>query len=178
MTTHFKPIELPLVALSEGSATTPDLATMKPGQKASLYADPLSWLVLSAVKSAIALNSEVLNATRRTVGHIVVSDSCTLHTLHAIARTVPSGHVSPLKFSGACPGLVCSLPSQLLGFSGPSMVLSMPGLQGKHYALTQARTWLNERIASHVIVTIHYANALGHHVTSSVFAHSISGEAK
>lgn len=175
MTTHFKPIKSTLVAISESTATTPDLATMTPGQKVSLYADPLSWLVLSAVERAVALSSEVLNATRLTVGHIVVSDSCTLHTLHAIARTVPSGQVSPLKFSGACPGLVCSLPSQLLGFSGPSTVLSMPGLQGKPYAMTQAQTWLNEQIASHVIVTVHQADGVSHCVTSTVFARSISG---
>ncbi|WP_414502462.1 hypothetical protein [Zymobacter sp. IVIA_5232.4 C2] len=169
---------LPLLAVGEGTASTPDLASMKPTQKASLYADPLSWLVLSAVESAVASTRDALDASRRTVGHIVISDTCTLHTLHAIARTVPSGHVSPLKFSGACPGLVCCLPSQLLGFSGPSIALSMLGLLGQPHAMTLAQTWLKDQAASHVIVTVHDADASGHRVTSTVFTCATSGETR
>ena len=158
-----------MVVVGEGVAAAPDLPGPRPKQKASAYADPLSWLVFSAVQQALDGCREELLTARESVGHIVVSDHCTLHTMLEIAAAIPSGRVSPLRFSGANPGSVCSLPSQLLGFSGPSLTLSMPPEKGLPSAVTITRRWLRQGSAVHVLITSHRADAPGHRVTSTIF---------
>ncbi|AXW87067.1 coronafacic acid synthetase [Lonsdalea britannica] len=164
-----------LPAVGFGRAVAEDLAAMKTGRKASLYADPLAWLVYDAVELALEEDREAICAAKRTVGHIAISDQCTAHTLREIGAVIASGRISPLRFSGACPGLVCALPGQFLGFNGPSMVLSMPAEQGLPAAAAIAKTWLSEHAASHVIVTCHEADAAGHTVTSVIFTHQDEG---
>ncbi|OSN08189.1 coronafacic acid synthetase [Lonsdalea iberica] len=164
-----------LPAIGYGHAVAADLAAMKAGRKASLYADPLAWMVYDAVELALEKDREAICAAKRTVGHIVISDQCTAHTLREIGAAISSGRISPLRFSGACPGLVCALPGQFLGFNGPSMVLSMPAEQGLPAAAAIARNWLSEHAASHVIVTCHEADTAGHSVTSVIFTHIDKG---
>ncbi|MFP1878579.1 coronafacic acid synthetase [Lonsdalea quercina] len=164
-----------LPAVGFGRATATDLAAMKAGRKASLYADPLAWLVYDAVELALEESREAICAAKRTVGHIAISDQCTAHTLREIGTAISSGRISPLRFSGACPGSVCALPGQFLGFNGPSMVLSMPAEQGLPVAVAIAKIWLREQAASHMIVTCHEANAAGHTVTSVIFTHMDKG---
>ncbi|MEI5519908.1 coronafacic acid synthetase [Streptomyces brasiliscabiei] len=159
-------------AVGEGVAVARDLSATPPKRKASLYADPLSWLVLDAVEQALGACGGILTPAdapaRRSVGHIAVSDQCTTHTMRQLAAAIPSGRVSPLRFSGANPGSICGLPSQLLGLGGPTMTLSMPPEKGLPPALLVARAWLRQDSASHVIVTTHRADASGHHVTSTI----------
>ncbi|PWC14028.1 coronafacic acid synthetase [Brenneria corticis] len=164
-----------LAILGRGVATAPDLSSLKPKQKASLYADPLAWLVLEAVEQALKENSSALASSGLAVGHIAVSDQCTAHTLHGIGTTIPSGRISPLRFSGACPGMICCLPSLFLGFSGPSLVLSMPPASGLPPALAIASIWLHECSATHVIVTYHRKDTSGHGVTSLILANQDTG---
>ncbi|QDX31001.1 hypothetical protein [Dickeya poaceiphila] len=156
----------------QGMASTADLSTYKSAQKASLYADPLSWLILETVEQAIAGHRDAITSACASVGHIAISDQCTLKTIHDIAATLSSGHLSPLRFSGACPGTVISLPSQFRRFSGPSMVWSMPPDNTQHYAAVLARVWLDEGAATHVIITTHHVDASGHHIHSIVVTHS------
>jgi len=155
-----------MTLVGEGVATAADLSALPPKRKASLYADPLSWLVLEAVERAIDEHGEELLSAREAVGHVAVSDHCTSHTMRELAATIPAGHISPLRFSGANPGSICSLPAQFLGFSGPSMTLSMPPEKGLPPAVTIARLWLRQGSASHVLVTSHDVAASGHRVTS------------
>ncbi|KPW22277.1 Coronafacic acid synthetase component [Pseudomonas cannabina pv. alisalensis] len=131
-------------------------------QKASAYADPLSWLVFEAVDYVLDNCRDAVLAAGQTVGHIVVSDVCTLHTMQHIARDLGRNRLSPLRFSGACPGLVCSLPGQLLRFSGPSLVLSMPPQDGLRPAALLARDWLDSGAASYVLVSAHDTDGAQH----------------
>ena len=157
-----------LDVLGEGVATAPDLSNARTGRRTSVYADPLSWLVLEAVERAIEEYGGELSSARESVGHIAVSDHCTAYTMRELAATIPTGRISPLRFSGANPGTVCSLPAQILGFSGPSMTLSMPPEKGLPPAIAVARVWLRQGTATHVLVTSHRADAAGHHVTSTI----------
>ncbi|RLM21878.1 coronafacic acid synthetase [Brenneria alni] len=154
--------------VGQGEANTADLSTYKPAQKASLYADPLSWLVLEAVEQAIAEHRDAIVSASASVGHIAISDHCTLKTIHDITATLSSGHLSPLRFSGACPGMIISLPAQFLHFNGPSIVWSMPPDNVQPYAAALARIWLDEGSTTHVIITLHHMDASGHHISSVV----------
>lgn len=158
-----------LAVVGRGGAAVSDLSELQSRQRASLYADPLSWLVFDAVGQAVNELGEKILSAKNTVGHIVVSDQCTTFTMLEIGTSIPAGRFSPLRFSGANPGLICTLPSQLLGFSGPSLVLSMPPDAGLPPAMTVARAWLRERMASHVFVTYHLEDASGHRVVTTVF---------
>jgi hypothetical protein len=157
-----------LAVVGRGLVTAPDLNGLQRSQTVSLYADPVSWLVLEAVKRAMSEGHEDLLAASEAVGHITVSDHCTTHTMRGIAAAVPAGRVSPLRFSGANPGSICSLPSQLLGFSGPSMTLSMPAEKGLPTAVAIARVWLHQRSAAYVLVTSHSAGDSEHRITSAI----------
>lgn len=158
-------------SVGEGVALATDLSAA-PRRRTSLYADPLSWLVLDAVEQAIAACGEDFapagTSAKEGVGHIAVSDQCTLHTMRQLAGAIGAGRVSPLRFSGANPGSICALPSQFLGFGGPTMTLSMPPEKGLPPAMAVARAWLRQGCATHVIVTAHRADASGHRVTSAI----------
>lgn len=164
-----------MTVLGEGVAEVTDLSGVRPRQRASLYADPLSWLVFEAVQHAIDAHREDIDSAREGVGHIVVSDDCTTYTMRAIAATIAAGRISPLRFSGANPGSVCSLPSQFLGFSGPSMTLSMAPDKGLPPAAAVARAWLRQGSATHVLVTSHRAGPSGHRVTSTLLTGTQEG---
>lgn len=165
-----------LTVVGQGLATASDLSGVRPRQKASLYADPLSWLVFEAVERAVADYGEELLSEREDVGHIVISDHCTTHTMGSIGAEIPRGRISPLRFSGANPGSICSLPSQFLGFSGPSMTLSMPPEKGSPTAVTIARSWLRQRSVAHVFVTTHSTRASHHRVTSTILMQTQAGD--
>ncbi|BAI73721.1 coronafacic acid synthetase component (plasmid) [Azospirillum sp. B510] len=140
---------------------------MKPSRRIpSLYADPLSWLVLEAVTDAVTAAGPCLD---RDLGHIVVSDVCTLHTMRGLAGAIPNGRMSPLRFSGANPGQICGFAMQLLQLRGPSLVLSMTPSQGRHPAMIVLRNWLRERTAAAVILSLHEWDSDEHRVTSTIF---------
>jgi hypothetical protein len=154
--------------VGRGVATAQDLSSVQPKRKASLYADPLSWLVFEAVERAVDEYGEKLLAAKGSVGHIAVSDHCTTHTIRELAAAIQAGRISPLRFSGANPGSICSLPCQLLGFNGPSLTLSMNPDNGLPPAVAIARVWLRQGSADYVLVTSHSASAPGHRVTSTI----------
>ena len=165
-----------MTVVGEGVATAPHLSNLRPKQTASVYADPVSWLVFDAVEHAVDGWAEELLSARETVGHIVVSDHCTTYTMRAIAAAIPQGRISPLRFSGANPGSVCGLTSQLLGFGGPSLTLSMPPEKGLPPAVTIARVWLRRRSAVHVLITSHSADESGHRVISTILRETRRGD--
>jgi 3-oxoacyl-(acyl-carrier-protein) synthase len=133
----------------------------------STYADPLAWLVLYAAERAIDSAGNDPIRAREAVGHLFVSDFCTIHTMQDIAAASPGRHVSPLRFSGANPGVAGTLPCQLLGLSGPSMTLSMSPGTGLPTAVVIARAWLGQRTAEYIIITVHEVTAAGNHAVSS-----------
>lgn len=156
-----------LDVVGRGNAMAADLTGPGARRKASVYADPVSWLVLEAVERAVADCPELL-AAREAVGHVVVSDHCTLHSMRQLAEGIAAGRVSPLRFSGANPGLLCSLPCHIFGFNGPSITLSMPPERGVGPALAIARGWLCRLAATHVVLTSHHTDEEGHHIFSRV----------
>jgi hypothetical protein len=164
-----------MTVVGQGLAAAADLSSVRPKQKASLYADPLSWLVLEAVERAIDAYGGDLLSVREAVGHIAVSDHCTIYTMRGIAAAIPAGRISPLRFSGANPGSICSLPAQFHGFSGPSMTLSMPPDRGLPLAVSIARVWLRQRSAAYMLITSHSADTSGHRITSTILSETRRG---
>lgn len=163
-----------LTVLGRGTVTAAALDEVRPTQQVSLYADPVSWLVLEAVRLALADAGIDVAAAAEEVGHVTVSDQCTLHTIRAVATAADDGRMSPLRFSGANPGSVATLPSQFLGLAGPTLTLSMPPRTGLPVALTVARAWLEGGQAGYVLVTAHAAGSGGHRVTSELLGRSPS----
>ncbi|MCC4597094.1 hypothetical protein NRY95_03630 [Xanthomonas campestris pv. phormiicola] len=163
--------------LGQGSAETEASLPPRQAQKASAYADPLAWLLLDAVERTLAPCRDAVLAAHATVGQIVVSDLCTLPTMRHIARDLARNRLSPLRFSGACPGLICSVPAQQFRFNGPSLVLSMPPESGMTYAALLARDWLHSAAASHVLLSAHHADAAGHRMVCTLLQAAPEGVA-
>lgn len=139
-------------------------------QKPSFYADPVSWLVLEAADQAIGRCPQDLTECPEWVGVITISDVCTLHTMREVEARLAEGLISPLRFSGANPGAIGSLPSYFSGFSGPTLVFSMPPEQGLGMATALADFWLQEGIVKFVLINQHWVKSDGHHASSTIFA--------
>lgn len=171
MTALPEPLWEGLGVLGAGTARATTLGEVRPSRRTvSLYADPLSWLVLEAVERAMDDAKRPSLPERRDMGHLVVSDICTLHTMRELAGGIPDGRMSPLRFAGANPGQVCGLSSMLFGLNGPSMVLSMPPAEGVRPALTILRGWLSEALATAVILSLHHVDPMGHNVSSTILS--------
>lgn len=140
-------------------------------QRPSFYADPASWLILQAFEQALEQCSQDFLARPEQIGLITLSETCTLHTMLEIEKTLGEGVISPLRFSGANPGAVGSLPSHFFGFSGPTLVLSMPPEDGLDLAATLAAGWLAVGDADFVAINRHWLTASGHYAESTIFAH-------
>jgi hypothetical protein len=127
----------------------------------NLYADPVSWLVLEAVDELGTGG----RAVPETTAMVLVSTYGTLETMSAIARAVPGGRLSPLRFAGASAGGPVSLACQAHGFRGPTLVITTAPAEGHPAALTMARHWLRSGAANHVVIAVHDHDPLrGHEV--------------
>lgn len=149
------------------------------GQRAaSVYADPVAWLVVDAVDAALADPDGPGRAVRAGgpgVGVVTVSEEATLHTMRLMSSGLRRGRVSPLRFAGANPGTVAGLPCIVNGFKGPSLVLSMPLAAGATVAEAVARSWLGSGACRYVVVNEHEAGGGGHTVHTRVLADSAAG---
>ncbi|MFJ6573336.1 beta-ketoacyl synthase N-terminal-like domain-containing protein [Streptomyces sp. NPDC091292] len=143
-----------MVAVGHGRAVRDELTVVR-SRIPSLYADPLAWLVADAVEDALSGCADDVLAVREDVATILVSAECTLRTMEAVARSVPSGRVSPLRFAGASPGSAGSLVCLLHGFKGPSLTFSTTPEAGLSAAHTVARSWLRSGAASYVVLCAH-----------------------
>ncbi|WP_329101245.1 hypothetical protein OG792_20520 [Micromonospora sp. NBC_01699] len=161
------------IAVLAGAGLVP-LATARAGrapnaaphrQIPSLYADPASWLVLEAVDELWAGCPDAVRAAPETTAMVLVSTYSTIDTMSAIARAVPGGRLSPLRFAGASAGGPVSLVCQVHGFRGPTLVITSAPEDGCPAAWTMARHWLRTGAASHVVVAVHDHDSLrGHEV--------------
>ncbi len=156
------------LVMGQAEKSIENLAGLRGRQRPSLYADPLSWLIFDVVENVTSQQEGSFLAAKEGVGHIVVSEACTSFTMAELSTAIDLGHLSPLRFSGANPGLVCTLPSQLLGFCGPSLVFSMAPSKGADPALDIARSWLRSGRASHVFISCHQRELDDQHVVSTV----------
>ncbi|MEV6447954.1 hypothetical protein [Amycolatopsis sp. NPDC051716] len=150
-----------MALLAKGSATAKTLSDVR-GSKRSMFADPAAWLVAAAVEDAIEGMRAELTAAASEVGVICVSRHCTVHTISAIGRGVPDGRVSPMRFAGANPGAMSSLPCILFGFGGPTLVFTMDPEAAAPAVASVARAWLRDGSARYVLVCSHTAGAEGH----------------
>ena len=129
----------------------------------SLYADAASWTVLRAVDELWAGAPERVRAAADRTAMVLVSTYSTIDTMAALARAVPSGRLSPLRFAGASAGGPVSLAAQVHGFRGPTLVVTTRPEDGYPLALTMARHWLRAGAAGHVVVAAHEHDPDGGH---------------
>jgi hypothetical protein len=161
------------IAVPEGAGLVP-LATVRTSRAAnatphrripSRYADPASWAVLEAVDELWAGCPDEVRAAPGTTAMVLVSTHSTLDTMSGIARAVPGGRLSPLRFAGASAGGPISLVSMVHGLRGPTLVITTDPADGVPAARTMARHWLRTGAASHVVVAVHDHDPLhGHEV--------------
>jgi hypothetical protein len=134
----------------------------------SLYADPASWAVLEAVDELWAGRPDEVQAPG-TTAMVLVSTHSTVDTMSGIARAVPGGRLSPLRFAGASAGGPISLVCMVHGLRGPTLVITTDPADGVPAARTMARHWLRTGAASHVVVAVHDHDPLrGHEVQCAV----------
>jgi hypothetical protein len=133
----------------------------------SLYADPASWAVLAAVDELWAACPDEVQAPA-TTAMVLVSTHCTVDTMAGIARAVPGGRLSPLRFAGASAGGPISLVCMVHGLRGPTLVITTDPAEGLPAARTMARHWLRTGAASHVLVGVHDRDPLGGHEVQCV----------
>ncbi|WP_164386746.1 hypothetical protein [Streptomyces sp. OM5714] len=130
----------------------------------SLYADPAAWALLEAVDELWAGRPDEPREPE-TTATILVSTHGTLDTVAGIARAVPGGRLSALRFAGAGAGAPVSLVCMVHGLRGPSLTLTTDPARGLPAALTTARHWLRTGAAGHVVVAVHEHDPLhGHDV--------------
>ncbi|WP_052422984.1 hypothetical protein [Nonomuraea candida] len=141
------------------------LATAPPPRRIpSLYADPASWALLEAVDELWAGCPEAAQAAE-TTAMVLVSAYGTAETMSGIARAVPGGRLSPMRFAGASPGGPISLVCMVHGLRGPTLVITTDPAEGMPAARTMARHWLRTGAASQVVVAVHHHDPLrGHEV--------------
>lgn len=147
--------------LARGSAAAPTLSAVR-GSRRSMFADPAAWLVVAAVTDAITTLQGELSEAASEVGVICVSRDCTLHTITAVGQGVPNGRVSPMRFAGANPGTMSSLPCIVFGFGGPTLVFATDPAVAAPAVTTVAQSWLRGGIATYVLVCRHDAGTDGH----------------
>jgi hypothetical protein len=179
MTARREPTPVEDIAVPEGAGLVP-LATARTSRAAnatphrripSLYADPASWAVLEAVDELWAGCPDDVRAASETTAMVLVSTHGTVDTMSAIARAVPGGRLSPLRFAGASAGGPVSLVCLVHGLRGPTLVITTDPADGCPAALTMARHWLRTGAASHVVVGLHGHDPVrGHEVRCVVFA--------
>lgn len=90
------------------------------------YADPAAWLVCDLV-------GQVLRdwpGEHEPVGVLGVSEYATGDTLRRVAAEVVKQVVSPLRFVAASPGTLIGLSCLQFGLHGPSLLLTMPPVDG------------------------------------------------
>ncbi|CAM5276674.1 coronafacic acid synthetase [Streptomyces pilosus] len=162
-----------VAVVGHGDAYREELTAVR-SRVPSLYADPLAWLVADAVEPALAECAADVRAAREDVAVILVSAHCTLHTMDAVARSLPAPRVSPLRFAGANPGSAGSLLCLLHGFRGSSLTFSMTPEDGLPAARTVARSWLRSGSASYVVLCAHQRHGeKGHSVRCAVLAPAV-----
>jgi hypothetical protein len=125
-----------LVATDPVSVVVADLAEVE-RRGPRKFADPAAWLVRSALERARpALPEDVA------VGVIGISEVATRQTLRAVAADAAQGHSSPRRFVAAGPGTVIGLGCVEFGYTGPSLLLTMPEAPGRELAGVLAEDWL------------------------------------
>jgi hypothetical protein len=137
----------------------------------SLYADPASWAVLEAVDACGTPEPG-------TTAMVLVSTHATMDTMAGIARAVPGGRLSPLRFAGASAGGPVSLVCMVHGLRGPTLVITTDPADGVPAARTLARHWLRTGAATHVVLAVHEHHPKRGHDVRCVLVEAAAGAAR
>jgi len=157
------PVMVPVLGFASASAADP--ATFSRNAP-SFYADPVAWLVATAVGRAVERCDHELTRVRDDVGVVVLSEVATLTTMRAIAAGAARGRVSPIRFAGASPGLLAGLTCLRWKFRGPNLMLSMSPADGAGPAVAVVRGWLASGAARSVVLGAHFVSDGGVHVAN------------
>ncbi|MFC4032313.1 beta-ketoacyl synthase N-terminal-like domain-containing protein [Streptomyces polygonati] len=144
--------------------------------RTSFYADPLAWLIVSAVEEAIAPCREDVLAEPGEVAVLVTADDTALPTHRRIAQGTTGGRVSPLRFAGSNPGILAGLTCSTLGLRGPSLVLSLDPDDAADTARTVAADWLRAGKASYVLWAAHRRDDDSHTAGCVVFRAAVPAD--
>ncbi|WP_233580373.1 beta-ketoacyl synthase N-terminal-like domain-containing protein [Streptomyces triticirhizae] len=136
--------------------------------KPSFYADPVAWLIVSAVEEALAPCREEALAEPDEVAVLVTHDGQALPTHRRIARDAARGRVSPLRFAGSNPGILAGLTCLTLGLRGPSLVLEADPADAGNAGTALVGDWLRTGRARYVLWAAHRADGDAHTATCVV----------
>jgi 3-oxoacyl-(acyl-carrier-protein) synthase len=156
-----------LVTLAEAVCESGDLAA-EGRRTVSFYADPVAWLVVSAVEAALAAAPDDVRRQAAEVGALAVSGHGTRHTMRSVAAAAERGRVSPLRFAGANPGSLAGLLCITLGFRGPSLLVCMPPDAARAAVPVIASGWLTSGQCRYVAVAEHTVDGERHTVTGRI----------
>ncbi|MCO5994306.1 beta-ketoacyl synthase N-terminal-like domain-containing protein [Actinoallomurus rhizosphaericola] len=133
----------------------------------SLYVDPVAWLAVEVADRALAQIPEVTAAGEDTAV-LAISAHCTIATMRSIAERIRSGRLSPLRFTGANPGLLAGAVCLERQLRGPSLTLTMPPELGRDTALVVAEGWLRSGQARYVLLITHELRGVDHVASCAV----------
>jgi hypothetical protein len=126
-----------------------------------VHADPSAWAVVQGIRQAEADTAAVSADT----GLLVCSENPCRATTAAVRRQVLAGRVRPRHFAAAGPGTLAGLPCVVLGFRGPTLVLTAPLDRVRAHAQFIAGLWLAQEQCARVLIVEHReVPPLQHHV--------------
>jgi hypothetical protein len=152
-----------LRTLADASAHSDGLAAAA-RRTASFYADPVAWLVVSALRAALGGAPSEVRSRVAEIGVLAVSEHGTRHTMRSVAASAARGRVSPLRFAGASPGSLAGLPCIVLGFRGPSLLLCMAPREAAGVAALTVSGWLASGQCRYAALAEHTAEGDRHTV--------------
>lgn len=130
----------------------------------SIFADPLAWAVADFVGGLLGA-IDLTRSDRIQTGLIVVSDLCSLSTIRALSAMSKQGSLSPLKFAGASPSIICGLAALREQIRGPTVTFTMDPRTSRAAITALIRLWMMFNSVSPVIVVTHLqVPDVGHHL--------------
>ena len=119
------------------------------------YADPAAWASATAIARAFATARESVDAAGDAIGVLVNTDRGPAQTMAHLAKEAREGFSSPLRYPASNPGSLAGVPCIAFGLRGPTLVLTMPAIQGTPVGLIIAGQWLSRGIVPLVALTVH-----------------------
>ncbi|MFC0708640.1 hypothetical protein [Azorhizophilus paspali] len=142
------------------------LESVRSKNKPSLYADPLAWAIADFAESFVtSYDSE----DRKNIGLIIVSDYCSLATMSGLSKTMVDGKLSPLKFAGANPGVVCGIAAIEHSLRGPSIVFTMPPKHAAEVMKATSSMWMQRSSVHGALLITHQRLANGQEYLAGTF---------
>jgi hypothetical protein len=127
------------------------------------YADPAAWTVATAAARAIAAAREAVTAAGDAIGVLVTSPRGPVETIAAVAQAAREGFSSPLRYPASNPGSLAGVTCIALGLRGPTLMLTMPPLEGAPLGLLLGGRWIERGDVPLVVVAACRERSPGKH---------------